>query len=372
MANDGTDPHFVDWEPIGRGAIGAVYKARDATSGSEVAIKILQVGQGDLQALGRFRQEAAAMGSVQHPGVVRINRIYELDGEIALVMELVNGVPLKDLTGSLQERHSVAVLGQLGEALDAIHSVGVVHRDLKPANILIDVTGRCRVADFGIAKFVGESIHAPGRNLVRTRTGIVVGTPTYLSPEIVANDPVDQRGDIYSLGVVAYELLVGRPPFLGGVYQLLKAHTSEAAPPPDSVVPDFPAAVASVLFAALAKAPSDRPSSAGEMVAGLIEASPPEWQGGGPADLAPLVQRASRSRFLGRTGGTNAPIGENAEAGTVAEASNPPPTRPALPKATSAHVSLPQAYHRWRPLALAAVVVLGAAIGAFVILALLH
>jgi eukaryotic-like serine/threonine-protein kinase len=372
MTAEGNRPELLDWEPIGRGAVGAVYRARDAASGSEVAIKVLQVGRGDLQALGRFRQEAAAMESVQHPGVVRVHCIYELDDEIALVMEFVDGVSLKNLTGSLHERDSMAILGQLGGALDAIHRVGVIHRDLKPANILIDVTGRCRVADFGIAKFVGESIHAPGRNMVRTRTGIVVGTPTYLSPEIVAGDPVDRQGDVYSLGVVAYELLVGRPPFLGGVYQLLKAHTSEPAPRPDSVKPDFPIDVASVLSAALAKSPSERPSSAGELVADLIEASPSDWRGGGPSDLVPLVQRASRSRSLSRRRGTGEPGGENVEVDTLPEPSSPPRTSPLLPKATPAQVSLPRTRLRWRPVAVAAVAVFGAAIGAFMILALLH
>lgn len=347
---------FSGWEQIGRGSSGTVYRARDDATGREVAVKVLRAGPGDAQAVARFRREAAAMSSVRHPGVVRIDEIVEADDELALVMELVDGLPLQVLLSSMTPPQAVGVLAQMGASLDAIHATGVVHRDLKPANVLVDTSGRCRIADFGVARFIGESMHAAEQNLIRTRTGVVIGTPAYLAPEIAAGRPVDHRADVYSLGVVAYHMLVGRTPFEGGLYQLLEAHISAPVPRPEALVPGFPSTVAEVLVAALGKDPDARPRSAGQLTENLVAAAPDVWRNSSMADVARLVAAPARPGPTARpTGGPTM-----ATAATV------------LPAAEPVSVALPRSTSSRRLMALVATAVVAAAAGVVIALLLIH
>jgi serine/threonine protein kinase len=208
---------------IGVGGMGEVYRARDTRLGRDVAIKVLPVVFAtDPGRLARFEREARMLAALNHPRIATIHGLEELDGIPALVLELVEGPTLAEriARGPLGVDDALALGQQIGEALEAAHDKGIIHRDLKPANIKVLPSGDVKVLDFGLAKALsgGESgldmSHLPtvtGTQL----TGLIVGTPAYMSPEQARGHGVDKRTDIWAFGCVMYEMLAGRPPFVG-------------------------------------------------------------------------------------------------------------------------------------------------------------
>ena len=197
-------------ELVGQGGMGAVYKAKQSDLNREVAIKILPLEIADEQGFSaRFTREAQSLAKLNHPNIVTVFDFGRLEGLFYFVMEYVDGLTLRELLadGKLSPPHALKIIQQICEALQYAHDEGVVHRDIKPENVLIDRRGRVKIADFGLAKFVGS------RDDTITGTGHVLGTPHYMAPEQVHGNPnIDHRADIYSLGVVFYEVLTGELP----------------------------------------------------------------------------------------------------------------------------------------------------------------
>ena len=244
---------------VGTGGNGEVWRARDERLDRDVAVKVLRpelADDDDVRA--RFRAEARHAGGLRHPGIAAVFDFAEDDDGAWLVMELVDGEPLSAVLrreGRLPVDRVLDVVGQAAAALQAAHDGGVVHRDVKPGNLLLRPDGRLSVTDFGIA-------HATGAAAL-TRTGQVVGTAAYLSPEQAAGRPVSPATDLYALGVVAHECLSGVRPFeRDDPVAVLLAHL-QAPPPP--LPPDVPEPVADLVHRLLAKDPADRPASAAQV-----------------------------------------------------------------------------------------------------------
>ncbi len=203
--------HYKIIEKLGEGGMGEVYKAQDTKLDRYVALKFLPAhlttSEDDKS---RFVQEAKAASAMNHPNVCTIYDIQELDGQLFIVMEYVDGKTLKDKKDSLSEKQILEIGIQTAEGLAAAHEKGIVHRDIKPENIMIRKDGIVQIMDFGLAKLYKES------NVSRlTKAGTTVGTMGYMSPEQIQGLDVDHRTDIFSLGVVLYELLSGEAPFKG-------------------------------------------------------------------------------------------------------------------------------------------------------------
>jgi serine/threonine protein kinase len=238
---------------LGRGGMGAVYEARDRMLDETVALKVLRPElAADEELVRRFRSEIRLARKVAHANVARIYEYGEGDGLRWIAMELVDGTTLKDRVrqqGPLPPEEALDLVAQIGQGLQAIHAAGIVHRDLKAANIMVDRQGRVRVMDFGIAK-AGEG---------SSTGGYTVGTPEYMSPEQGRGRTVDHRADVYSLGVVAYELFTGDVPFRGeNAVATLMMHVEQEPPLRAPGAARLPPAVVPVLERALAKEPAAR------------------------------------------------------------------------------------------------------------------
>jgi serine/threonine-protein kinase len=241
---------------LGRGGMARVYRAVDTLLQRQVAIKVLAAQLSlDPEFVRRFDREATTAANLRHPAIVTVYDVGEQDGLYYIAMEYVSG---RSLQGVLEERttlglgYAVTLLDPVARALDYAHTQGAVHRDIKPHNILIDRDGRVLLTDFGIA----QTPDSDGERL--TRTGIFMGTPEYISPEQAEAQRVDGRSDLYSLGVVAYEIITGRVPFSGATPQLIVAHSQLPPPPPTSVLAHLPGELDEVLAKALSKRPERR------------------------------------------------------------------------------------------------------------------
>jgi serine/threonine-protein kinase len=248
--------------PIGAGGMAEVFRALDTTLDRPVAVKILAPQYAkDPSFVDRFRREAQAAARLNHPNVVSVYDSGSDDGTHYIVMEFIEGRTLADFLskgGRLAPTKAVEIAERVADALEAAHSQGVVHRDIKSANVMVTRSGVVKVMDFGIARI------AEGAENV-TQTAAVLGTASYLSPEQAQGRPVDARSDIYSLGVVLYEMLVGAPPFTGDTAMAVAyRHVHETPPPPSSKNKDVPSALDAVVMRALAKNPANRYAAAGE------------------------------------------------------------------------------------------------------------
>lgn len=258
---------------LGQGAMGAVYRAVDTHRDRVVALKVLlPQGGASPEFEARFVREAEVLARLRHPGIVGVEDFGAADGLCYLVLEHVEGRTLREQmrSGPVQLEEARRIIGQLGEALQAAHDLGIVHRDVKPENVLVAADGRARLVDFGLARWArregfGDSVDA----FTLTRSGTAVGTPIYMAPEQLHGDgEVDGRADVYALGVLAYELLTGKLPL--GRFE-----------PPSSVVPTA-VPCDKVVLRALANRPADRYAS---VRAFATEFCSGRWTGESPAPV---------------------------------------------------------------------------------------
>jgi eukaryotic-like serine/threonine-protein kinase len=254
---------------LGAGGMAVVYKAEDAILGRNVALKTLHRRYAEMPSFRRrFRQEARAMACLDHENIVKVYDISQ-DGEVPfIVAECVSGRDIGTLLsrrhgGHLNEQFTRGVAAQLLRALSYAHRQGVIHRDIKPSNILVAAGGTVKVADFGIARIVEED----------GEPGEIVGSARYMSPEQLMGKEATPRSDLYSVGVLLYHCLTGKPPFSGGVRDLARQHTHENPAPPRGLNEEISPHMEAVILRALAKNPDDRYPSATAMLQD-IEAAP--------------------------------------------------------------------------------------------------
>jgi len=254
---------------MGRGAMGIVYEATDPYIGRKVAIKTIrfdvltQPAEQD-EAQKRFMREARSAGILSHPNIVTIYDVGEDQGLTYIAMEYIDGESLESMIAArrrLTLEEIIYLVAQLGDGLDYAHRNGIVHRDIKPANILIDIEGRPRIVDFGIARISSSSL---------TQTNQVLGTPYYMAPEQIAGKPVDQRADLYALGTILYELLTLEKPFPGdNVTTVIYKIMNEQPPRIRDAAKNLPAGLDYVVTKALAKDPARRYQSGRELAEDL-------------------------------------------------------------------------------------------------------
>ena len=260
---------------MGVGGMGRVYKGVQPAIGSRVAIKILNEECARAPALvERFFAEARAVNVIRHESIVNIVDFAALpDGRPYLVMEYLDGEPLSAMiarVGALPLGSLAQLMTEVLGALAAAHDHGIIHRDLKPDNVFLTTGGRAKVLDFGVAKLKPGILEVDGA----TRTGALLGTPLYMSPEQAAGGAIDARADLYSVGVMLFEAATGKRPFEATtLYQLLKLHVEAPPPPPRSLRPDMPQPYESCILRALEKDPSRRYASARELASALGQAS---------------------------------------------------------------------------------------------------
>jgi serine/threonine protein kinase len=256
--------HYKITAAIGAGGMGQVYRATDAKLGREVALKVLPPDMArDPERLARFQREARAVAALNHPHIVTVFSVEEADGVHFLTMELVEGHSLDHLIpeGGLPVEQIIEIASALADALAAAHEKGIVHRDLKPGNVMVTGEGRVKVLDFGLAK----EMRAPDSEAVTvtaaalTEVGVVMGTPAYMSPEQVSGRALDHRTDIFSLGIILYQMTTGRRPFEGlSAAELASSILRDTPAPLDSARPGLPGDLTRIIRRCLEKEPRNR------------------------------------------------------------------------------------------------------------------
>jgi beta-lactam-binding protein with PASTA domain/tRNA A-37 threonylcarbamoyl transferase component Bud32 len=267
-------------DEIGRGGMATVLRARDEVLGRDVALKMLHDHLADDDAfIDRFRREARSAAALSHPNVVALYDWGEGDDGSYMVLELVDGMSLRDvirIRGRVAPAEALALLGPAAAGLHAAHRAGLVHRDVKPENVLLADDGTVKVTDFGLARAAASSTQTFGAD-------VIVGSPHYLCPEAVDGQPLDARADVYALGVLLYEVLVGRPPFEGdSPLATALQHTTNTVPRPSGQVSGISADVDQVVRTATARDPDERYPDAGAFAEALALAVP---EGPSPVDL---------------------------------------------------------------------------------------
>jgi serine/threonine protein kinase len=269
---------------LGRGGMGAVYLAEQPGLGREVAIKeLIQSAATDPVALKRFLQEAQVMARTSHPNLVQVHDV-ELSAEANyIVLEFVRGKSLRDWLnrGPIPPPQVFAVMHGVLQALDYAHKHAIVHRDMKPENVLLSEDGMVKVADFGIARLTDDT----GVGGTATKTGTTVGTPQYMSPEQVASSKVDGRSDLYSAGIMFYELVAGEPPFTAsesdGPFTLMAKHVQAPPKPPSLHRPGLDPGLEEAILKSISKRPEDRFQTGQEfddVLSRLADRLFPGWQ----------------------------------------------------------------------------------------------
>jgi serine/threonine protein kinase len=251
---------------LGKGGMATVYKALDTRLERYVAIKMLHAIEEDETFLIRFEREAKALAHLSHPHIVKVLDYGDENGSPYLIMEYIGGGTLKDRMGQpIPWQQASQILLPITQALDYAHNQNIIHRDVKPANILITEYDQPMLSDFGIAKTIGQQTHTD-----LTGTGFGIGTPHYMAPEQGFGKKLDGRADIYSLGVVMYEMITGRLPFDADTpMAVVLMHATETPPLPHEVFPGIPEPVENVILRAMAKIPEDRFPSMATMGAAL-------------------------------------------------------------------------------------------------------
>jgi predicted Ser/Thr protein kinase len=315
-------------EKIGEGGMGVVYKAEQAGINRIVVIKVLTANLAtDKGALDRFKREVDIIAELEHPYILPLYDFGQVDDNPYIVMRFMGGGSLSDRlrAGNLTQDQRMRILEQTAEALDYAHDRDIIHRDLKPANILLDERGNAYLADFGLAKTMEGT-----RDL--TKTGSVLGTPAYMSPEQARGDKLDRRSDIYAFAVLTYEALGGRLPFTAKTtWEYIQKHLVEPPPSILTIAPKLPPALDAVLQAGLAKDREARPSSAVEFIKSVQVAL-----GGGQVSLSAVPSGTFQPTAVGRTrsnvpaatrAGTMAPLSAASSAAPASVA--PAPARSA-------------------------------------------
>ncbi|MCB0895967.1 MAG: Stk1 family PASTA domain-containing Ser/Thr kinase [Nocardioides sp.] len=344
---------------IARGGMASVYEATDLRLDRTVAVKVMHPGLGDDDEFAaRFVREARSAARLSHPNVVAVYDQGDDHGTVFLAMELIDGITLRDVIrkeAPMPPGRAVALIEPVLSALAAAHRAGLIHRDVKPENVLIADDGRVKVADFGLARAVSADTQ-------HTATGgVLIGTVSYLAPELVVDGRADARADVYAAGVVLFELLTGTKPHEGETpIQVAYKHVHEDVPPPSSLVPGIPAYVDALVARATARDRSLRPADAGVLLHQVHRVGHALAEGVADdpdltADLTPLLfssqqveapspddtapdpfDSAPRSTFAppapGATGGATTTVPGTAERTTMLAAQPPPPTyRPTGP-----------------------------------------
>lgn len=244
---------------LGQGAMGVVYRAMDTLIERTVALKTvrrdgIETGE-ERELVERFRKEAQAAGRLMHPNIVAIHDYGETEDLAWIAMEFVDGTPLSNLIGQRPVALAQALdwFGDLLAALDYAHANGVIHRDVKPANLLVTRAGRVKISDFGIARIESSTL---------TQTGAMLGTPSYMSPEQFRGESIDARSDLFSAGIVLYQLLSGQRPFSGSAATVMQQVLNHAPPPPSQFNAALPPGLDAVVMRALAKDATQRHASA--------------------------------------------------------------------------------------------------------------
>ncbi len=260
---------------IGAGGMGEVFRARDPRLGREVAIKVLPALMAqDPDRLARFQREARAVAALNHPHIVTIYSVEEVEGVHFLTMELVDGRPLDQLicADGLPAQQIMEIAKGLADALASAHDKGIVHRDLKPANIMLTNDGRIKVLDFGLAKVTNADNPSDSTltSAGHTALGVVMGTPAYMSPEQIAGRVIDSRADIFSFGVILYEMASGRRPFEGdSSAELASAILRDTPRPLREICLGLPSNLFAVIERCLRKSPENRFPAAKDVSAAL-------------------------------------------------------------------------------------------------------
>src|SRR6266566_2980996 len=327
---------------LGRGGMGTVYLAEQPGLGREVAIKEL-IQSADPVALRRFMQEAQVMARTSHPNLVQVHDI-ELQGNINyLVLEFIRGRSLRDWMNQseIAPPQVFAVMHGILQALDYAHRHAIVHRDMKPENVLISDEGTVKVADFGIARLMDDT----GIGGTATKTGTTVGTPQYMSPEQVASSKVDGRSDLYSAGIMFYELVAGQPPFTAseadGPFTLMAKHVQAPPQPPSVRRPGLDLRLEEVILKSLSKRPEERFQTGQEFddaVSRIADRLCPGWQRSlePGADLSRMAPATAAAQAAAMASPAGVPVMAGAPAGAPYQpVYNPtPPVRPVAKKAT--------------------------------------
>ena len=282
---------------IGAGGMGEVYRATDTRLAREVAVKVLPRSfAADPERQRRFEQEARAAGMLNHPNILAVYDVGSHDGAPYVVSELLDGETLRArIDGTpMPPRKAIDYAIQIARGLAAAHDKGIVHRDLKPENIFVTRNGRVKILDFGLAKVVAQPAMAAAETVIadapspRTEAGMVLGTANYMSPEQVRGQPTDHRSDIFSFGVVFYEMLTGRQAFhADSAIETMSAILKADPPRIADTVRDLPPALERIVLHCLEKSPEERFQSAGDLAFDLESLSQPSGSGTLPAQTSP-------------------------------------------------------------------------------------
>ncbi|MEA2504957.1 MAG: eukaryotic-like serine/threonine-protein kinase [Actinomycetota bacterium] len=324
--------------------MGAVYLAEQPGLGREVAIKELILSPAaDPTALMRFLQEAQVMARTSHPNLVQVHDLEQIGDANYIVLEFVRGRSLRDMVnqGPVPLPQTFAVMHGVLQALDYAHKHAIVHRDMKPENVLLSDEGNVKVADFGIARLTDDS----GAGSTATKTGTTVGTPQYMSPEQVSSSKVDGRSDLYSAGIMFYELVVGQPPFTAteadGPFTLMAKHVQAPPKPPSVHKPGLDMRLEEVILKSLSKRPEERFQTGEEFdeaVSRIADRLCPGWQKSlePGADLSTMVPATAAAQAASVASPLGVPVMAQPVGGVPAHSVyNPtPPVKPAASKAS--------------------------------------